>query len=127
MRAKGLARLLPKIMKTDFVFASTSTKHSDRPFETIRHTADKLRLDVSTKYADKDVKQIARDLKKKKFGGKTILICWHHGRIPDLIEKLGYKSPYAKWPEDLFDRIINIENGKLTDLPQRLLFGDARL
>jgi len=126
MRAEGLSRLLPKIIKPDFVFASTSTKHSDRPFETIRPTADKLHLDVCTKYADKDTKKIAKDLQKKKFDGKTILICWHHGQMPKLIKKLGYSSPYQKWPEDLFDRIINIENGKLTNLPQRLLFGDSR-
>src|SRR5271165_6699779 len=79
MRATGLSKLLPKMVKPDYIFASTSTKHSDRPYETIRPTADKLGLDVSTKYADKETKKIAKDLEKKKFRGKTILICWHHG------------------------------------------------
>lgn len=125
MRAIGLAKLLPKIVKPDFVFASTSTKHSQRPYETIRPTADKLRLDVSTVYADKHVKKIAKDLKKKKFKGKTVLICWHHGKMPKLIKELGFPPPYDEWPEDVFDRIINIDANGITNLPQRLLFGDG--
>lgn len=125
MRAIGLAKLLPKIVKPHFVFASTSTKHSQRPYETIRPTADKLKLDVSTMYADKHVKKIAKDLKKKKFKGKTVLICWHHGKMPKLIKELGFPPPYDEWPEDVFDRIINIDEKGVTNLPQRLLFGDG--
>ncbi len=125
MRAIGLAKLLPKIVTPDFVFASTSTKHSARPYQTIRPAADRMGLNVSTVYADKDTKKIARDLKKKRYSGKTILFCWHHGQIPKLIRELGHPPPYDQWPEELYDRIINIEAGGITNLPQRLLFGDA--
>ncbi len=125
MRATGLAKLLPKIVNPDFVFASTSTKHSQRPYETIRLTADKLGLDVSTVYADKEIKRIVKDLRKKKFKGKTVLICWHHGQMPKLIHALGYAPPYDKWPEELFDRIISIDADGIKNLPQRLLFGDT--
>ena len=125
MRAIGLSRLLPKIVKPDFIFASTSTRHSERPYQTIRPTADKLKLDVITKYADKATKKIVKELRKKKFKGKTILICWHHGQMPKLIRELGQRSPYPRWPDGLFDRIINIDGHGLTNLPQRVLFGDA--
>jgi hypothetical protein len=125
MRAKGLSKLLPKLIKPDFVFASTSTKHSDRPLETITPTAERLGLKVCTDFADKDAKKLARFLSKKKFSGKTILICWHHGQMPKLIEALGYPSPYAKWPENVFDRIIDIDDEELANMPQRLLFGDS--
>jgi hypothetical protein len=53
------------------------------------------------------------------------LICWHHGQLPKLIQELGYAPPYDQWPEELFDRIINIDANGITNLPQRLLFGDA--
>src|SRR4051812_11299897 len=125
MRALGLAKLLPKIVKPDFVFASTSTKHSSRPYQTVRPMADKLGLDVSTVYADKETKKLVKTLQKKKFEGKTILICWHHGRMPELIKELGHKCPYDKWPDELFDRIISIDAEGVQDLPQRILFGDA--
>lgn len=125
MRAIGLSKLLPKVLKPDFVFASTSTKHSARPYQTIRPTADKLGVDVSTMYADKEIKKLVKDFRKKQFRGKTILICWHHGQLPKLIQELGYAPPYDQWPEELFDRIINIDANGITNLPQRLLFGDA--
>jgi phosphohistidine phosphatase SixA len=125
MRAIGLSRLLPKIVKPDFVFASTSTRHSERPYQTIRPTADAMSIDVSTKYPDKATKKIVKAFRKKKFKGKTILICWHHGKMPKLIRELGHKSPYKRWPEELFDRIIIIDAHGLKNLPQRILFGDA--
>jgi|SRR5208282_2343300 len=126
MRAIGLSKLLPKVVKPDFVFASTSTKHSARPYQTIRPTADKLGVDVSTMYADKEIKKLVKDFRKKQFRGKTILICWHHGQLPKLIQELGYAPPYDQWPEELFDRIINLDANGITNLPQRLLFEDAR-
>ena len=125
MRAIGLSKLLPKIVKPDFVFASTSTKHSARPYQTIRLTADRMGIDVSTTYADRDIKRIVKDLRKKQFNGKTVLVCWHHGMMPKLIRELGHESPYEPWPEDLYDRIICIDRSGIKNLPQRLLFGDT--
>jgi broad specificity phosphatase PhoE len=125
MRAIGLAKLLPKIVKPDFVFASTSTKNSERPYETVRPMADKLGLDVNTMYADKETEKFVKELRKPKFKDKTILICWHHGQMPKLIRELGYEPPYEEWPEELYDRIINIDENGIANIPQRILFEDA--
>lgn len=130
MRALGLTHVLPKEVNPDFIFASTSSQNSDRPFETIHPTAKKLGLKVCTDYADKDCKKLARLLlTKKKYADKTVLICWHHGQMPKLIEALGFTSPFKKWPETLFDRIIDIHMSKgqksLTNSPQRILFTDS--
>jgi phosphohistidine phosphatase SixA len=125
MRAIGLSKLLPKILKPDFVFASTSTRHSARPYQTIRFTANKLELSISTQFSDRETKKLVKELKKKEFVGKTILICWHHGMMPRLIRELGHESPYEPWPEDLYDRIIYIDRDGIKNLPQRLLFGDT--
>jgi len=126
MRAIGLSKFLPKVVKPDFIFASTSTKHSERPYQTIRPTADKLGIDVSTVFADKQTKALAKELRKKKFKDKTVLICWHHGQMPKLIRELGGSSPYEEWPDSLFDRVISIDAKGITNFPQRLLFGDSQ-
>jgi hypothetical protein len=126
MRSIGLSKFLPKVVKPDFIFASTSTKHSERPYQTIRPTADKVGIDVSTAYADKQTKALVKELRKKKFKGKTILICWHHGQMPKLIREFGHTAPYDEWPEDLFDRVISIDAKGITNFPQRLLFGDSQ-
>ncbi|WP_158788135.1 histidine phosphatase family protein [Granulicella sp. L46] len=125
MRAVGLSKLLPQIVKPHFVFASTSTRHSARPYQTIRPTADKLGIDVRTDYADRDIKKMVKDLNKKEFDGKIVLMCWHHGMIPKLIRALGHESPYEPWPEELYDRIISIDKDGIKNIPQRLLFGDT--
>jgi hypothetical protein len=44
--------------------------------------ADKLGVDVSTMYADKEIKKLVKDFRRKQFRGKTILTCWHHGQLP---------------------------------------------
>jgi hypothetical protein len=125
MRALGLSKTLPKFVKPDFVFACKDSEASDRPYETILPTAKKLKKKIDMKFKDKDIKELVKELEGKKYDGKTILICWHHGMMPKLIEKLGLTSPYKKWPENLFDRIINIEGGELENLPQHLLYGDT--
>jgi hypothetical protein len=60
--------------------------------------------------------------------GKEVLICWHHGRIPDIAKALGIAKP-PKWDGKVFDRVwqITFTKGKaaLKDLPQMLLYGDS--
>jgi len=125
MRAIGLSKILPDFINPDFIFASTSTKNSKRPYQTIHPTAKKLGLKVCTKFADKETKKLVEELKKDKYKGSHVLICWHHGEIPTLLKNLGYTSPYKKWPEEVFDRIIEISGHKLSNLPQHLLYGDS--
>lgn len=125
MRAIGLSKILPKFVQPDFIFACKNSKESVRPYETIRPTAKKLGMGVNLKFADKDVKKLVKELSRKKYRGKVVLICWHHGMMPKLIEKLGRVSPFKKWPENLFDRIIDIDEEGLANLPQKLLFEDT--
>jgi hypothetical protein len=58
-----------------------------------------------------------------------VLICWHHGKIPDLAKALGVFNP-PKWDGKVFDRVwqITYTKGKasLADLPQMLLYGDSK-
>jgi hypothetical protein len=136
MRAMGLSKILAKLTPItptqipDYIFACKATKESNRPAFTIHPTATRFKLKINQKFADKDVKGLVRELSKKKYRNKLILICWHHGTMPKLIKKLGFKSPYKKWPENLFDRIITLYEGFNDEAvvfndPQRLLFTDS--
>jgi phosphohistidine phosphatase SixA len=112
----------------DFVFASSNTKNSDRPLETITPYAKRIGKKVKTKFVDADFKKLATMLLKPKYANKTVVVCWHHGKIPDLIKAIGAKSPYEKWPEEVFDRIIEIDfvgDLAVSNKPQKLVHGDA--
>jgi len=62
------------------------------------------------------------------YPGDIILVCWHHGKIPDIAKALGISRP-PKWDGKVFDRVwqITFPKGKaaLKDLPQMLLYGDS--
>jgi hypothetical protein len=91
-----------------------------------------LNLPINDRFADKD-----KDIKKMAgaiiselcFAGKIVLICWHHGKIPDVAKALGISNP-PKWDGKVFDRVwqITFPKGKasLQDLPQMLLYGDSK-
>ena len=62
-----------------------------------------------------------------------MLICWHHGKIPDLVNALHSVPPVSKWPATVFDRVWQIDypteglaanNLPVQNLPQMLLYGD---
>jgi hypothetical protein len=61
--------------------------------------------------------------------GKLVIICWHHGNIPDLAEALGAAKTAQNWKGVVFDRVwqINYEGGMATlkNLPQWLLPMDS--
>jgi hypothetical protein len=133
----GLYRQIPLKGKAarfpvpNFLFATQKSKQSNRPIETVTPLATGLNLPINDGYADNGAaitemtNAILNDLT---FAGKIVLICWHHGRIPDVAKALGVLRP-PKWDGKVFDRVWQITfpkgNAALTDLPQMLLFGDS--
>ena len=113
----------------NYIFATQRSKHSNRPIETVTPLGTALNLPVNDGFADKD-----KDIRKmvsailNDYPGKMILVCWHHGKIPDLAKALGIAKP-PKWDGKVFDRVwqITFPKGKATlqDSPQMLLYGDA--
>jgi|SRR5215472_4114289 len=120
----------PRFPTPDFIFATDRSKNSNRPIETITPLAAALNLHYDSKHADDDYAKVASDiLTDPKYAGKTVLICWHHGKIPQLAQALGVSNP-PDWKGHVFDRVwhITYPSGKaaLKDLPQQLLFGDSK-
>jgi hypothetical protein len=115
----------------DFIFAASNSKHSHRSLETVTPLAKKLKLTINTTYADEDYAKLAHEiLTNKKYAGKTILIAWHHGKIPELATELRAKGVMEHWKGTVFDRVWQItyeKDGKavFADLPQHLLPGDS--
>jgi phosphohistidine phosphatase SixA len=109
-RAEQLARYIPKTFGApSFLFATASSRHSNRPIETITQLSQSCGISINTSFADQDYAALAHELlKKDRFEGKLILVCWHHGNIPSLANALDSKQ--GKYPDpwgpDVFNLIL---------------------
>ena len=133
----------PKPFATpDFIVAARNTKQSHRPLDTVTPLAKTLELPVNTQFRNQSLddppdtnRKTQRELSEEiltsgKYAGKTVLIAWHHGTLPELARLLGASDCPKKWKAPVFDRVWQItfdERGQATfaDLPQQLLPGDA--
>ena len=88
--------------------------------------------DFHSLHTDEEFAKLAQEiLQNRKYAGKTILICWHHGTIPDLARALGAADSPGDWDHKAFDRVWQLrydEKGNVTfvDRPQQLLPGDSK-
>ncbi len=113
----------------DALFATARSRESHRPVLTLKPLARALSLDIDQGYADRDDAALAAELLGKKYDGKTVLVCWHHGRIPALAAALKATGTPATWPDDRFDLIWRLDYERWASpqfqiLPQLLLYGD---
>jgi hypothetical protein len=95
--------------------------------------AKKLKLDINSKYADNEFPKLVEELySDRKYDGKTVLICWHHGTIPELAGKLGATRVPDKFKGSVFDQVWVVtfdERGKAKPLvvrSQALMPGDEK-
>jgi hypothetical protein len=129
-RAGALAPSLPSIFgKPDFIFASAPSHSSNRPVETVTPLSQATGVSINDKHADDDYAKVANDVQNAAYSGKTVVICWHHGKIPELATALGVTPPITPWPGDVFDRywVITADGSgepQVVNLSQRLLYGD---
>lgn len=119
-RAQMLAVLIPKKFgDPDFLFAAASSPSSQRPVQTLQPLAEKLtsaRFIVS--YPNSNYGGLAQDLlTQQQYVDKLLVVCWHHGNIPELGLALGLsknqivtapeieeKHGELKWIATVFDR-----------------------
>jgi broad specificity phosphatase PhoE len=118
-----------RLLSPNYVFATEASRDSKRPIETVAPLATAFNVPVNDCFGDddEDMKEMTNAILQE-FPGKIILVCWHHGRIPEIAKALGIAKP-PKWDGKIFDRVwqITFPKGKatLTDLPQMLLYGDS--
>lgn len=114
-----------KPLKLDYLFAAADSKSSHRPRLTLTPLSQALKMPLDTHFKDKDFQSLANDIQSTSHG-KHILICWHHGAIPDLVHALGADPrqliPASKWPGSVFGWVLELRY----DHDGRLIIGDCR-
>jgi hypothetical protein len=134
-RAKALAPLFtsdPRALEHGPAVAIFAMKPgSARAVQTMEATARALKIRTDHHYFRDEIDGLVNAIRKSKAGeGKTIIVCWEHKVIPEMLKAFGWKEGPKKWPDDVYDRlwILDFENGKpvrFRDLPQKLLPGDS--
>lgn len=129
----------------DFLFATQQSKNSNRPVETITPLSlalaslDNSKIDskIHHHYPDASYKELAKEIlnNPQTYGGQVILICWHHGKAPNLAEHLGVSksqiAPWKPWKSEVFDLVFQITWDKSGQANlevgyQQLLFSDSK-
>lgn len=101
-------------LRPDALFAASSTLHSRRPVETLRPLAHALGLKINHRHGNRHTRRLAWDLHATPHG-RVVLIAWHHGHIPRLIDELGGDAarllPGGKWPPMVYDWVVVLRYG----------------
>lgn len=125
-----------KPLRLDAIFATADSASSQRPNLTVAPLAKAMGIPVNTRYRNKEIDELADELRATQ-QGRNVLICWHHGEIPDLLRALGTKPktllPDGEWPSQVFDWVIQLKfdhDGRLIHeetrrISERLLPGDS--
>lgn len=124
-------------LKLDHLFATADSKGSHRPRLTLEPLAKTLGLKVDCRFKNKNARELADEIQSHYYG-KAILICWHHGQIPEVVRDLGADPakllPDAKWPDNQFAWVLELRydhQGRLIPAETRrvnenLMPGDAK-
>jgi phosphohistidine phosphatase SixA len=112
-RAQALAEYIPEQFFTpDFILAAAISKHSARPYETVKPLSERTGTPIDATTADQDYAFLAREIRSDaRYAAKHIVVCWHHGNIPSLMRALGaaggtYPDP---WDPAVFNLILKLE------------------
>jgi hypothetical protein len=120
---------LPRLPRPSAIFATATSKHSNRPIETVTPLSQALHLPIDHDFEDRETSAVAKEVLSGKYAGKVVLICWHHGEMPHLAEAFGVTNAPSKWNDTVFDQIWMLEwvDGKpqFSTLSESLLPGDS--
>jgi hypothetical protein len=107
-------------LKLNYLFAAADSNESQRARLTIEPTSKMLGRAIDSQFEDGQFQKLADEIRAKPHG-QNILICWHHGEIPQLVRALGADParlfPKAKWPDEVFNWLVELRydsNGHLT-------------
>ena len=106
-------------LRLDYLFAAANSRESHRPRLTLEPLGQALGLRIDDRFKDKQSQELVREVQSKP-PGTHILICWHHGEIPQLVRALGADPGkllhHAQWPAEVFGWMLQLrydEDGRL--------------
>ena len=120
-RAARLATYIPQTFgKPDFIFAAARSKRSIRSIETVEPLAASIGKTVQHDIEDKDFEQLVSEIfSNPDYRGKTIVVCWHHKKLPEIAVALGAPpgSYPSFWSEDVYNLILDFRYDPKSDAP----------
>ena len=100
-----------KPFRVDYLIAAGNTAHSHRSVQTLEPLEKATGLELNSDFDNNDTDRLAEWLKNHDHK-RHILICWHHGNIPKLINALGGDSAKVigsrSWPEDAYNWVVEL-------------------
>lgn len=116
----------------DHIFATKASHKSNRPVLTVTPLAAALGKKIHDQYDNHpdDIAKLAQEVLSGKYAGQTILICWHHGTMPQVAQALGHDGA-PKVPGTSFDVVWQFAYAKDSTAPtftpstENLMYDDA--
>jgi len=98
-------------LKLDHLYCTADSKGSHRPRLTVEPLGAALKLPLDNRFRTKNPAALTGEIRSQAHG-KAILICWHHGEIPEVLAGLGANPeallPGGKWPEEVFGWLVEL-------------------
>jgi len=105
-----------------FVFATKESEKSNRPWLTVRPLVKALNLPHDNSIENDQFARVVAQLGGGGFDGKTVLVCWHHGKIPPLLDALGANHRTLlgadEWPKYIYGWIVELQFDRDGNLKQ---------
>lgn len=115
------AALLPKFfreyqvngkpLKLDLIYAAADSEQSRRPKLTVDAVSQEFKAKIIDRFETKQLEKLT-DAIKDLPAGETVLVCWRHGEMEELIQELGAKPKElladGKWPDHVYDWVIEL-------------------
>jgi hypothetical protein len=116
-----------------FAMNPSAADPSQRSVQTITPLAQMLKLPIQTQYTLKQERELAEHiLTNLQYDGKTVVVCWEHVLLPDLVYHLGIQPRPNPYPDSRNDLtwIVTYGDAKTPTLkvkPQKLMYGDSSM
>lgn len=116
--------------RPDTLIATADSKNSARERLTLEPLSRALGIRLDLRFDNKHIAGVVRALMTEPHR-KSVLIAWHHGTLPQIIEALGGDPhavlPDGYWPDNVFDAVVALRydhDGKFIPGSEQLIHED---